>query len=56
MVKSRSVLAVLIGAAVVSAAVNRAWSDDELGGADGPDVTRTLDRHNYVETLLRAGM
>ena len=56
MVKSRSVLVVLIGAAVVSAAVNRAWSDDELGAADGPDLTRTLDRHDYVEALLQAGM
>jgi len=37
-------------------AVNREWSDDEPGADDGPDVTWTLDRQDFVETLLRAGM
>jgi hypothetical protein len=37
-------------------AVNRAWSDDEPGASEGPDATWTLDRHDYVEALLQAGM
>ena len=37
-------------------AVNRTWSDDELDAADGLDVTWTMDRHDFVGTLLQAGL
>ncbi len=37
-------------------AVNQAWSDDEPGAEGDPDATWTLDRHDYIEALLQAGM